>query len=171
MKELDGEVRQKILDNETIKNKDIKKSSAGASTNAITIIDATGCSMGRLCAIVAKRLRLGERIEVINVEKATVAAKPHVKQRYQDNMERGSRDWGPFQPKLPQMIFRRTVRGMINYKQSRGSDAFKRLKVHIGVPEGMNASKAEVLNDAKTKSTIHGFITVGELSRRLGAKW
>ena len=153
------------------KQKGKSSSTSAAATNTITIIDATGCSLGRLCAIVTKRLRLGERIEVINAEKATLAGKPHVKQRYQDNMERGSRNWGPFQPKLPQMIFRRTVRGMINYRESRGRDALRRLNVHIGVPEGINASKAETITEAKTKSTIHGFMTVGELSRRLGAKW
>lgn len=154
------------------KTNETKTASAGnRAQSAITIIDATDCSMGRLCAIVSKRLRLGERIEVINVEKATVAARAHVLKRYQDNMERGSRNWGPFQPKLPQMIFRRTVRGMIDYKQSRGGAAFKRLRVHIGVPEGINSSKAEVPAEAKTRSKIHGFMTVGELSKRLGAKW
>lgn len=133
-----------------------------------TIIDASGCALGRLASVAAKRLLLGEKIEVINSEKAIVTGE--ALEFYREKASRGSRDWGPFFPLQSNLILRRTVRGMLPFKNTRGREALKRLRVHIGVPAELADSKPEVIEFTKPKSRIHEHILLGKLSLMLGGK-
>jgi len=139
----------------------------------MTVIDATDCILGRMSSIVAKRLLLGEKIDVVNAEKAVVTGtRDEVTKHYLERSEIGSRDWGPFWPKSPERIVKRTMRGMLPRKQARGREAMKRLQTHIGVPEKFAKEKAEVIEDAHiSKSFSHKFVPVADISRALGGKW
>lgn len=139
----------------------------------MTVIDATDCLLGRMSSLVAKRLLLGEKIDIVNAEKAVVTGtKDEVTKHYLARSEIGSRDKGPFWPKSPERIVKRTIRGMLPHKKTRGLEAFKRLKTYIGVPEAFAKEKAEVLQDAHiSKSFSHKFVPVADISRALGGKW
>ena len=133
------------------------------------IIDAEGATLGRLSTNTAKRLLSGEEIAVINSEKAIISGKkPAIKQRYKEKREVGTYRKGPFYPRMPDQIVKRTIRGMIPYQTPHGREAFKRLKCYIGIPKEFEGKKAEKIKDAE-RSPID-FITVEELSRSLGAK-
>jgi large subunit ribosomal protein L13 len=133
------------------------------------IIDATGATLGRLSTNTAKRLLNGEEIAVINSEKAIISGKKtSIKNRYKEKREVGTYRKGPFFPRMPDQIVKRTVRGMIPYQTPHGRQAFKRLKCYIGVPKEFEGKKFEKVTEAE-KQPID-FMTVEELSRFLGAK-
>jgi len=135
----------------------------------VTIIDADGAVLGRLGTNVAKRLLNGEEIVVVNSEKAIISGKKAaVKERYMQRRKVGTYRKGPFFPRTPDMIVKRTIRGMIPYQTPHGRSAFKRLKCYIGVPEEFKGEKFEKIEKAE-KQPID-FITVEELSKALGAK-
>ena len=134
----------------------------------VAIIDATGSTLGRLSTKTAKRLLNGEEIAVINSEKAIISGKKRmIKEKYMQKREVGTYRKGPFFPRMPDMIVKRTIRGMIPYQTPHGRTAFKRLKCYIGIPKEFEGKKFEKIEEAE-KHPID-FITVEELSRSLGA--
>jgi large subunit ribosomal protein L13 len=134
-----------------------------------TIIDASGAILGRLSTYTAKRLLKGEEIAVVNSEKAIISGKKSsIKNRYKKKREIGTYRKGPFFPKMPDKIVKRTIRGMIPYQTPHGRIAFKRLKCYIGVPKEFEGKKFEIIKDVE-KQPID-YLTIEELSRSLGAK-
>ena len=134
-----------------------------------TIIDASGAILGRLGTFTAKRLLKGEEIAIINSEKAIISGKKStIKNRYKEKREVGTYRKGPFFPRKPDMIVKRTIRGMIPYQTPHGRTAFKRLKCYIGVPKEFEGKKFESIKSAEKQPV--DFLTIEELSKSLGAK-
>jgi large subunit ribosomal protein L13 len=134
-----------------------------------SVIDATGCVAGRLATAVAKRLLMGEKITILNSEKAIVSGHPDaVKARYTFKRDVGTRRKGPFLPKQSHMLLKRTVRGMIPYQLPNGRAALKRLICHLGVPPEFKDKQPEVI--AGAKKLVPMGLTLGEISNFLGAK-
>ena len=133
------------------------------------VVDADGAVVGRLAAKLAKRLLMGERIVVVNAEKAVITGgKQAVEERYFEKLDRGDRKKGPFYPRYPDGLLKRAVRGMLPYKKEKGEEALKRLRVHIGVPAGL-VDKPEKFGKQASELTCK-YITVGALCESLGAK-
>jgi len=134
----------------------------------VAIISAEGAILGRFCTAVAKRLLNGEEIVVVNTEKAIVSGKKvMLKKRYKHEREVGTYRKGPFFPRMPDRIVKRTIRGMIPYQTSHGKDAFKRLKCYIGIPKEFEGKKFEMVKEAKKQPV--DYMTIEELSKFLGA--
>jgi len=134
-----------------------------------TIIDAEGATLGRLSTYVAKRLLNGEEIAIINSEKAIISGKKTaIKKRYTEKREVGTHRKGPFYPRMPDQIVKRTIRGMMPYQKPHGREALKRLKCFIEKPEEFSKEKIEKLEKVDKKPI--DFMTVKELSTYLGAK-
>jgi large subunit ribosomal protein L13 len=84
-------------------------------------------------------------------------------------LEVGSKlEQGPFHYRRPDRIVRKTVRGMLPYKQPKGKQAFKRLKVYMGVPNEFKDQKMETLDDAQAKKLSCPYFTVGEFAKEIG---
>jgi len=133
-----------------------------------TIIDADGANLGRLSTNVAKRLLEGEEIAIVNSKKAIISGKKTaIKKKYKQKREVGTYRKGPYFPRLPDQIVKRTVRGMIPYQKPHGREAFKKLKCYIEIPEELKDKKFEKIKQAE-KNPVD-FITIEELSRSLGA--
>jgi large subunit ribosomal protein L13 len=99
-------------------------------------LDAKNQILGRLSSKIAKMILSGETVYVVNAEKAVVLGNPAaIKKSFREKRDRGDPYHGPFYPKRPDMIIRRTVRGMIPYTTERGREAFKRLRVFISIPD------------------------------------
>ena len=82
------------------------------------IFDAENQILGRLSAIVAKDLLKGEKVFVVNCEKSVLSGNPKYKlSKYLEKIQKGDVKKGPFFPKTPDGIFRRTVRGMLPVKK------------------------------------------------------
>jgi large subunit ribosomal protein L13 len=139
------------------------------------IIDGEGLVLGRLASIVSKKLLEGEEITILNAEKIIISGtKDWAYAKYKQRIDRASisnpRRMGPKYPRRPDDIFRRTVRGMIPYKQPTGRDAFKSLKVYLGVPQEFEGQELVQVEEAVPRN-ITKSVELGKLSRLLGAKF
>ena len=135
----------------------------------MAVIDAEGAIMGRLASTVAKRLLKGEDITIVNAEKSIVTgARKRIIEKYKARRARGKPRKGPHYPRMPDRLLRRAVRGMLPYQKPHGRTAFKKLRVYIGVPTGVNASGAE---KHKAKLGTDRFMELGEVARALGASF
>ena len=139
----------------------------------VTVIDADGLLLGRMASLVAQRALAGEEIALVNVEKAIVSgSRAHVLANYTHKRERGSREGGPFFPRRPDHIVKRTIRGMLPYKRERGMAAFKRVKTYVGVPMELVGIETETLEVAHIdRLSSPKYITIGAISTNLGAKY
>ena len=106
------------------------------------VYDATDLVMGRLASIVAKQLlsaaRAGEetRVIIVNAEKAVISGKKDsVINEYLERYRLNHARKGPFFPRMPDLIMKRSVRGMLPYqRKTSGRTAFRALRVEIGCP-------------------------------------
>lgn len=135
------------------------------------VYDAENQILGRLASVIAKKLLEGEKVFVVNCEKAVLSGDPKFKiQFYLERRRRGDPKKGPFFPRYPDAIFRRTVRGMLPWHKPKGRKAFKNLKVFIGLPEEFKDKKLEKVKDADASKLKTKYITLEELSIALGVK-
>jgi large subunit ribosomal protein L13 len=136
------------------------------------VIDANGLILGRLASVVAKELLQGEEIVIVNAEKCVISGdRQMVLERYREKRERGSREKGPYYPRMPDRIVKRTVRGMLPYKKARGREALSKLKVYIGVPSEFEKMEKITLPEIHvSKLEVPKYVVLEEISRMLGAK-
>ena len=134
------------------------------------VINAEGHILGRLSTNVAKRLLDGEDVVVVNAEKAIITGNRDViLDNYQAKYKRGKQINGPFFPKRVDLILKRTVRGMIPFKTSRGREVYRHLKVFVGVPKEMASVKMERVESA-TNLWTDKYVTLGEVAEHLGSR-
>ena len=128
--------------------------------------------LGRIATKIAKKALLGETISVINCEYAVIAGKKtSILARYKHRNEMGIHTKGPFLPRMPDRFVRRTIRGMLPYKNPRGSDAFKRIICYIGAPESIKNETILKFEDCDvSKLPSLKYISVKEICKFLGAK-
>ena len=134
-----------------------------------TIIDATGHVLGRMATNVAKLALSGEEVHIVNAEKAIIigASKKSIEARYTFKREVGTHRKGPFFPREPHLIVKRTIRGMLPYQKPDGRAALRRVIAHIGVPKELEGQETIQLKDALRDG--RSFMTIQELSAYLGA--
>jgi large subunit ribosomal protein L13 len=135
------------------------------------VIDGEGLILGRMASSVAKRL-LNEpetEIVIVNAERVVISGtKKYIFQEYKARRDRGSKEQGPFFPRVPDRIVKRTIRGMLPYKQGKGRAAFSRLKVYLGVPETFEAEERQTMESASAARLSRKYLTLGEVSEKLG---
>lgn len=136
------------------------------------IINAENQIIGRLASYVAKRAKEGVEVKVVNCEKAVVSGnKKDVLEKYKRKKNLGIPLQGPYFRRSPEFIVKRTIRGMLPYKKEKGSTAYSRVKCYRGVPADFAEKEHERVPEADySKLTKAGVVTVGEISRHLGAK-
>jgi large subunit ribosomal protein L13 len=139
----------------------------------VTVIDGENLLLGRMCSAVAQRILAGDEIAIINAEKVIVSgSRAMVMEEYYVKRIRGTVEGGPFYPRRPDQIVKRTIRGMIPYKTRPGAAAFRRVKVYVGVPYEFKGAEAEVLDSAhRDRLSSARYITIGAISKNLGAKY
>lgn len=119
----------------------------------------------------AKRLLEGERIEIVNAEGAVVSGKRlKVIKDWKEFLEIGGHGRGPIHWRKPNTIVRRTIRGMIPYRKARGREAFRRLRVHIGIPDELANVEKESIPEAHVSRLGNRYVTVGEIAENIGWK-
>jgi large subunit ribosomal protein L13 len=139
------------------------------SSRTVTVVDADGLILGRMASKIAKRLLQGERIVVVNVEKAVLSGRKKSKVREaKEFLEVGGVGRGPYHYRRPDRIVRKTIRGMLPIKQPKGKQAYKRLSTFIGVPDEYKNQKTETVGDAQAKKLACSYFTVGEFAKEIG---
>jgi len=135
------------------------------------IYDAENQILGRLASVIAKQLLKGEKVFVVNSEKAVLSGKPRSKiEFYLKRRRSGDPFHGSFFPRQPDKIFGRTVRGMVPWHKPKGRKAYKNLKVFIGLPEEFKNKKLEKVKNADASKLKIKYITLEELSIALGVR-
>jgi large subunit ribosomal protein L13 len=139
-----------------------------AKFEADVIIDARDCILGRVASQVAERALDGERVAVVNAERAVITGrKEQIEAKFEKRREVGS-DRGPAYPKQPDRIFKRSIRGMLPHKKPRGREAFENVRVYLGNP--YEDEEAEILEDTSLdRLSKIKFVSLGEVSETLGA--
>jgi large subunit ribosomal protein L13 len=112
------------------------------------IIDAQNGIVGRIASFAAKKALLGNEIVIVNSEKAEISGNKenilsrHLQKRARPNVKFPSR---------PDMILKRAIRGMVNYKSGRGEQAFDKIKCYVGIPAEYEKEKKIKLERSKGK--------------------
>jgi len=139
----------------------------------VLYIDGANQILGRLASIVAKKLLEGYTVFVVNAEKIVVSGD---KQRVINGYKlllKVTTHYNPYKsgirrPRAPHNIFKRTVRGMLPMDKPRGRDAYKRLRVYIGVPKELK-NKSFIRFDEADVSRLKGdYMYLGDLAKELG---
>jgi large subunit ribosomal protein L13 len=138
-------------------------------TTKPTIVNAEGLIVGRMCSKVAKRLLNGEEVIILNAEKAVFSGKKKAKVlEAHIFLEVGAPVRGPFHYRRPDRFLRKTVRGMVPYKQPKGKNAYKRLKVFMGVPIALKDQAMITFEEASSANLKGPHFTLGELAKEIG---
>ncbi|HUT17016.1 MAG TPA: 50S ribosomal protein L13 [Acidobacteriota bacterium] len=137
--------------------------------NPITLVNADGLILGRMASKVAKRLLNGEKVIIVNAEKAVLSGKKKSKvAEAKEFLEVGAPKQGPFHYRRPDRILRKTVRGMLPFKQPKGKMAYKKLKVFMGVPEDLKGQQMITLKEAQAAKLKGPYFTLAELAKEVG---
>jgi large subunit ribosomal protein L13 len=138
------------------------------------VVDAANCIVGRMCSHVAKLLLQGNRVAIVNAEKAMLSGNRYKTiSLYKEHLEINSVTnpiHGPFHPRRPDTILTKMVRGMIPKSKASGIEAFKRLRVYIGIPEELKNIEPESFNDSMITKPASYYITVGDVAKQIGWK-
>jgi large subunit ribosomal protein L13 len=138
-----------------------------AEFDADTVVDARDCIMGRVASEVAQRALAGETVAVVNAEDAVITGNEEsTMETYRTRAELGS-DSGPYYPKRPDRIFKRSIRGMLPYKKPRGREAFERVRVYVGNPFDEDADV--LAGTSLDRLSNIKFVSLGDVSEQLGA--
>lgn len=118
------------------------------------IIDAYDAPLGRLASYAAKQALLGNKVIIVNCGECVVIGKPNTVIEEYNTLRRrgGSSQKGPFFPKHPERLVKRTIRGMLSYKQGRGKEAFKRIMCYTDVPSEYENAKRFSTESLKSKA-------------------
>lgn len=137
----------------------------------VTIIDGRNAVLGRLGSVVAQRIMDGEEIVVVNAESIVVTGeRDMVFADYKARVDRGdtTKRKGPFYPRRADLLFKRSVRGMIPWTTTSGREAYRRLHVFVGTPKQF--ADAEVVKiDGAMKKISGKYTTLGAISKFLGS--
>jgi len=129
------------------------------------VIDAANAPLGRVASFAAKKALLGNSVFIVNCNKSVISGrKRNVIDEYKIARIRGGSSLkGPNFPKNPERIMKRTVRGMLSYKEGRGSEAFKRILCYNDIPsEFVDAKKINLQKEFKVKT-----LTLKDLSNEI----
>jgi large subunit ribosomal protein L13 len=135
---------------------------------ADVVVDARDCIMGRVASKVAERAMNGETVAVVNAERAVITGREgQITEKFEKRVDVGS-DQGPAYPRRPDGIFKRSIRGMLPYKETRGREAFENVRVYVGNP--YEDDEAEILDGTSLDRLSNiKFVQLDELSESIGA--
>lgn len=135
------------------------------------IINAENLILGRMSAFAAKKALLGHKVDIVNCDKAIVTGtKEHVFDFYMQKFQRGAPLLGPYVPRAADRMVRRTVRGMLPYKKTKGREAFDRVMCYIGVPDDLKENMITVPGAEVTKLPNLKYVSLGKITKLIGAR-
>ncbi|MBU0457488.1 MAG: 50S ribosomal protein L13 [Nanoarchaeota archaeon] len=127
--------------------------------------------LGRLAARVAKDALLGEEVKVVNCDKVIISGRKT--NTFANEKQKRDRKGYPLKSakfsRLSDRFVRRTIRGMLPWKLTRGKEAFKRIMCHVGVPSELAGKDFITLEDSSVKKLPDlKYVTIGDICKQLG---
>jgi large subunit ribosomal protein L13 len=139
----------------------------------VTVIDGKNAILGRLGTVVAQKIMAGEDVVVLNCESIVITGeKEMVFADYKARFDRGeckSRK-GPFYPRRADLLFKRSVRGMIPWTTTSGRNAFRRLHAYVGTPKQFTEGFEVTVEEQAMKKITGKYTTLGSVAKFLGSK-
>lgn len=133
-------------------------------------IDADNTVYGRISTYIAKKLLEGEGVTIVNASGVVITgSRKFIINRFKERREIGSVRKGPYYPRTPAAILRRSIKNMIPSKKTTGKEALRRCFVYSGIPAFLKDQKFESLDIAKNQK-MDGFVRLREISEILGVK-
>jgi len=138
----------------------------------MVVIDAKDLIVGRMGTRAAKLAMKGEKVDIVNCEQAIISgSKEDVLAKFKRKQDMGIPSKGPYQPKMPDRFVRKIIRGMLPYKQAKGTEAYKRIMCYIGIPEKLaNAEKITFKECSISKLPNYKIMYVKDICKYLGGK-
>lgn len=136
------------------------------------IVDASNLIIGRLSSNVAKLLLEGNHIVVINAEQALFSGNP--KSIFNERLKRKeiksiiNPKLSPHNPKHPDKILHKIIRGMLPRRKTKGQLALKKLKIYINTPAQYRGIDKHDFPDAKARKPLQYYTSLKEVSTVLG---
>ena len=155
------------------RNSNTSKQEVVIRTDRPVVVDATNHIAGRLASNVAKLLRKGNRVSIINCDKIMISGKKSsIIGEYEDFLRIHSiihPQHGPFHPRRPDTIMKRMIRGMLPFEDKpSGKTDFARLRTYIGVPKEVKGLEKIQFEKAKITKDSSRYTTMAEISRYIG---
>jgi len=127
------------------------------------MIDGENAVLGRLASYVAKQALRGKEIVIVNCGKVLITGnKKNTEKEYKvKRARRSDKQAGPNFPSKPEQIVKRTIRGMLSYKQTRGREALKRIKCFSG--DNIEGKKIKAGREKQGE-----YIKLSTLGKRIG---
>ncbi|MHB1439644.1 MAG: 50S ribosomal protein L13 [Cuniculiplasma sp.] len=131
-------------------------------------VDADNSVYGRLSTIVAKQLLNGEHVTIVNASKVAVTGgRDAVLERFRSRRDIGSVRKGPYYPRMPKAILKRSIGDMLPKDKAKGKEALKRCIVFNGVPAELKDKQFERFEKAEN-NRVSGFVTLREIAEIMG---
>lgn len=129
------------------------------------IINGEGITLGRLASFAAKSALKGEEIIILNCKNVIISGnKKNIEQEFKEKRSKmGSSLKGPKHSRDSEKIVKRAIRGMLpDYREGRGTQAFKRVKCYAETPKEFEGKETfNLKKETKIKS-----IKVSSLEKR-----
>lgn len=135
------------------------------------IIDGENIILGRLASFAAKKALEGREVIIVNAEKVAISGTKErilkdIRRRFQTRTL-GALEKSPIHYRRPDKYVRRVIRGMLPWKQAKGKEAYKRVKVYIGVPSELAEKQTMKLEDSAYRLRCP-WVKVEDIAREIG---
>ncbi len=142
-------------------------------TDRPIVVDATDHIAGRLSSNVAKLLKQGHRVSIVNCEKIMYSGtRTNLIKEYREFLEINSiinPKHGPVHYRRPDTIISKMIRQMLPHdRKPSGKESIKRLRAYIGSPKELKSFEKIQFEKAKIKKSASNYTTMGELCRVIG---
>ena len=136
------------------------------------IINADNLILGRLSTYVAKKVLLGEKVDIVNCESCVITGdRANIFKNYDRFLKMGIPAKGPFTHRMPDRFVKRSMRGMLPYKKERGRTAFNNIKCHMGIPNDFKNQKIDTINNASVDKVPNlKYVKIKDICIHIGAK-
>lgn len=134
------------------------------------VLNAENKILGRAASEIAQIAKnTDEEIAVVKSEHVTISGtKEKVLDDYKTKYDRGRRDRGPYFPKRPDKIFKRTIKNMTS-NNKKGREQESQIKTYLGVPEEFEDEEIEDLDVREgTDLKNRNYVKLGEVSEHIG---
>ncbi len=134
------------------------------------IINAQNQILGRMAAFIAVQALSGEEVVVVNCQEAVISGHPRdIIAKYKNRRQRGEAYHGPFFPRSPERIVKRTIQGMLPHKKRQGRKALSLVKCYLGLPSQLRDKPLETVPGAQAKKLpLSKMIALKRLCQELG---
>ena len=136
------------------------------------VVDGTNLIAGRVASNVAKLLRKGNRVSIVNCDRIMISGrKAKIIGEYEDFLKIHSiihPQHGPFHPRRPDTIIKRMIRGMLPKEKPSKKTDLARLRTYIGVPQQVKGFEKIQFEKSKITKASSRYTTMAELSRYIG---